>query len=246
MCFFCIIDTNWSSLNYSRMKFYLNCWFFFAEFTLFILLLLICSYSFDGQNMQNQYVKLCRKKQLWTLLATSLFWKIASRKTPIQNLVTILDSSKSKHILLGGGLNCPDINGEQNITAEHFPERNVQEILVDLANNHSITQVHSDPTRNDNLLGLLFISNRSLVKSSTSLPSILDYDITISDLDIWSQYVKQRNTKFINITKQRYSHHGLTQNLEMNYARKQNLQSTSNRRETSNLTNIMSSYHEQT
>ena len=112
-----------------------------------------------------------------------------------------LNSSKPKHILLGGDFNCPDINWEQNITVEHCHDRNIQETLVDLANNHSITQVHSDSTRDDNLLDLMFTSNPSLVKSSTSIPGISDHDITITDLDIRPQYVKQKKRKVYKYNK---------------------------------------------
>ena len=63
--------------------------------------------------------------------------------------------------MLYGYFNCLDKNWEQNITSEHCPDRNVLEALVDLASTHKITQVPSDPTRDGNILDLMFTSNPS-------------------------------------------------------------------------------------
>ena len=54
---------------------------------------------------------------------------------------------------------------------------------------HNLTQVHNQPTREGNLLVLVFVSNTtlSLVKSSTNVPGISDHDI-ITDMETYQEY----------------------------------------------------------
>ena len=52
---------------------------------------------------------------------------------------------------------------------------------------HNLTQVHNQPTREGNLLDLVFVSNPSLVKSSTNVPGISDHDI-ITDMETYQEY----------------------------------------------------------
>ena len=52
---------------------------------------------------------------------------------------------------------------------------------------HNLTQVHNQPTREGNLLDLVFVSNPSLVKSSTNVPGISDHDM-ITDMETYQEY----------------------------------------------------------
>jgi hypothetical protein len=52
---------------------------------------------------------------------------------------------------------------------------------------HNLTQVHNQPTREGNLLDLVFVSNPSLVKPSTNVPGISDHDI-ITDMETYQEY----------------------------------------------------------
>jgi len=41
---------------------------------------------------------------------------------------------------------------------------------------NNFTQIHNKPTRENNLLDLVFVSNPTLVKSSINVPGISDHD----------------------------------------------------------------------
>jgi hypothetical protein len=51
-----------------------------------------------------------------------------------------------------------------------------------------MTQVHNEPTRQNNLLDLIFTMNPSLIKSSTNIPGISDYAIIITDMETKPHY----------------------------------------------------------
>jgi endonuclease/exonuclease/phosphatase family metal-dependent hydrolase len=76
------------------------------------------------------------------------------------------EANKQK-IILAGDFNCPDINWEQQTATG--PDREIQQELMSF---HNLTQVHNQPTREGNLLDLVFVSNPTLVKSLTNVPGI--------------------------------------------------------------------------
>ena len=99
-----------------------------------------------------------------------------------------LNSSKPKHLILCGDLNCPHIIWD-NLTVRNDPnvqDRNTQQQLIDLSVESDLTQVHEEPTRNVNLLDLVITTDPTLVKSSVNAPSISDHDIhvVVTDTDI--------------------------------------------------------------
>ena len=60
----------------------------------------------------------------------------------------------------------------------------VQQQLIETTTSASLTQIHDQPTRADNMLDLVFTSNPSLIKTSVSVPGISDHDIVITDMEI--------------------------------------------------------------
>jgi hypothetical protein len=46
---------------------------------------------------------------------------------------------------------------------------------------NNVTQIHDSPTRENNLLDLVFVSNPTLVKSSVNVPGISDHEIIITN-----------------------------------------------------------------
>jgi hypothetical protein len=64
-----------------------------------------------------------------------------------------------------------------------------------------LTQVHNQPTREGNLLDLVFVSNPTLVKSSTNVPGISDHDIIISDMETRVYHQKSKPRKCFIYTK---------------------------------------------
>ena len=121
--------------------------------------------------------------------------------TQLDESLTKLNSGKAKHILLAGDFNCPGINWDTNTTTENCQDKKIQEHLIEVSNNHNLTQIHREPTRQNNLLDLVFTSNPTLVKSSTNIPGISDHDIVITDFDIKPRYQRQPKRKIYKYNK---------------------------------------------
>ena len=58
-----------------------------------------------------------------------------------------------------------------------------------------MTQVHNEPTRENNLLDLIFTMNPSLIKSSTNIPGISDHANIITDMETKPHYQKTTHRK---------------------------------------------------
>jgi endonuclease/exonuclease/phosphatase family metal-dependent hydrolase len=93
--------------------------------------------------------------------------------------------ANKQNIILAGDFNCLNINWEQQTAMG--PDREIQQELADLMSFHNLTQVHNQPTREGNLLDLVFVSNTTLVKSSTNVPGISDHDL-ITDMETYQEY----------------------------------------------------------
>jgi len=68
-------------------------------------------------------------------------------------------------------------------------DQNVQKTLIDFAVEHGLTQVHHQPTRDNNILDLVFTTNPSLLKTSSSIPSISDDAMIVTGIDIILHYM---------------------------------------------------------
>ena len=66
--------------------------------------------------------------------------------------------------------NCLDIRWDTQTACG--PDREIQQGLADLMGANNLTQIHDSPTRENNLLDLVFVSNPTLVKSSVNVPGI--------------------------------------------------------------------------
>lgn len=96
---------------------------------------------------------------------------------------------------------CPVINWE-HLTVKSGSEKEVQQQLIETTTSASLTQIHDQPTRADNMLDLVFTSNPSLIKTSVSVPGISDHDIVITDMEIKPHYQKILLGKAIYTPKQ--------------------------------------------
>ena len=92
-------------------------------------------------------------------------------------------SAHNKQIILVGDFNCPDVDWETNSAPPGAPDRLIQQAVADATNEHHLTQIHSDPTRQNRLLDLVFVSNPTLVKHSTSTPGLGDHHAVVTDLN---------------------------------------------------------------
>ena len=66
------------------------------------------------------------------------------------------------------------------------------------------THVHNQPTRENNMLDLVFTNNPSLVKTSISVPGISDHAMVVTDIDILLLYIKQKQRKYFIFSKEKW------------------------------------------
>ena len=101
------------------------------------------------------------------------------------------ESQIPNQIILTGDFNCPDINWNNSETSSACPQRNVQQGLIEITTEAQLTQIHEECTRGDNILDLVFVSNPSLVYSSTSQPGISDHACVITETTVKPNYSRQ-------------------------------------------------------
>jgi hypothetical protein len=64
--------------------------------------------------------------------------------------------------------------------------------VVEVTSEAFLTQIHEEPTRENNILDVVFCSNPSLVKNSTSVPGISDHSAVVTDLNTKVYFQKQK------------------------------------------------------
>ena len=65
----------------------------------------------------------------------------------------------------------------------------------------NLTQIHDKPTREDNLLDLVFTTNSSLIKSTTNAPGISDHDMVIQTRTLIQIIHSVNHGRFINLQR---------------------------------------------
>ena len=118
-----------------------------------------------------------------------------------ESIQRIQQSKNGKHIILAGDFNCPDVDWENATVKKGAVDREVQQALLDLSIEHGLTQIQDQPTRDSNLLDLVFTNNPSLVKTSTSVPGISDHAMAVTDIDNLPQFIRQKPRKFFIFSK---------------------------------------------
>ena len=113
----------------------------------------------------------------------------------LRRSLELVTAGKDSQILLAGDFNCPDINWQTLTVKSNAQDKEIQQALIDISIDFNLTQVHEKPTREDNLLDLVFTTNPSLVKSSSNAPGISDHDIVVVDSDTKPFYLKQKPRK---------------------------------------------------
>jgi hypothetical protein len=84
------------------------------------------------------------------------------------------------------------------------PDREVQQSLLDMSVQHNLTQIHETPTKEGNLLDLVFTTNPSLIRSSTNVPGISDHDMVVTDSYIKPYVVKKPSRKCYRFDKAKW------------------------------------------
>ena len=73
--------------------------------------------------------------------------------------------------------------------------------LIDISVEHGLTQVHLQPTREGNILDLVFTNNTSLIKSSNSIPGFSDHAMVVTDSNVKPFYNKEKPRKIYMYSK---------------------------------------------
>ena len=111
------------------------------------------------------------------------------------NKVTV-NGTKDRDIILAGDFNCPGIDWKHNTVSPGSDDRPIQEAIVDITSTALLSQIHDQPTRYSNTIDLVFTSNPSLLKSTSSIPGISDHNVVVSDFDTRPCIKKEKPKKF--------------------------------------------------
>ena len=121
----------------------------------------------------------------------------------LENLQRDLDRIKSEkditEIILAGAFNVPHINWKTNTILEN-PQYSIEinENLLDIVNNHSLTQVVQEPTHGRNTLDLIFTTSPNLMDEIQTTPGISNHHAVTalyrSELDI---NIKPKHTVYM-------------------------------------------------
>ena len=108
------------------------------------------------------------------------------------NNIKQLSGIDAKYVLLGGDFNLPDIDWEEG-SVKSNPQHTaaINWKMIDIANDFKLTQIVTEPTRQGNILDLLFTSHQDLVDKVYIVPGMSDYDAVISEINHSEQIHQQ-------------------------------------------------------
>ena len=112
-----------------------------------------------------------------------------------------LNQKGSRNIIICGDFNCPDINWEYGYTCNQAHNKNVQDKLIEISVENSLIQLQEEPTRQNNILDLIFVTNSSLIKNVTTIPGLSDHNAVIMDSYIKPSFSVTKKRKLYNFKK---------------------------------------------
>jgi hypothetical protein len=121
-----------------------------------------------------------------------------SRSEPIDDLESgisyIFDKFRNNPhctVILGGDFNAGDIDWNTHTAHDHSQNKQINQRIASVISSSGLTQIQTEPTRNDKILDLLCTNKPGLFKAIHSIPGISDHDIILADCDLKSQYAKK-------------------------------------------------------
>ena len=117
----------------------------------------------------------------------------------------VLAKSGTKDVIIAGDFNCPDVDWESNTVPSGAQDRDIQQKLADTMSSSSLSQVHTQPTRLSAMLDIIFTTNPTLLKNSTSIPGLSDHDMVVSDFDTRPHMSKEKSRQFYKYRKANWS-----------------------------------------
>ena len=89
-------------------------------------------------------------------------------------------------LMIGGDFNLPDIDWDMSVVPHGSARVGISNRFLEMASKHSLHQMVTIPTRNENILDLFLINKPGLVKEVSTIPGISpnDHDIVVVDMFI--------------------------------------------------------------
>ena len=111
--------------------------------------------------------------------------------------LTRIMSNKNAHVLVGGDFNCGNIEWSTMQVPEGVPQRQVQSQLLEIVQDHCLSQIVNFHTRKDKTLDLLLTNSPSPVKRVKGIPRIgkADHNIVYIEYDIRAKRIQQAPRK---------------------------------------------------
>jgi len=112
---------------------------------------------------------------------------------PLHELDSVLASlPPDKNIFIGGDFNCREIEWSNYTSPNILHCRK----LIDICNDHSLSQVNLKPTRQSSILELFMTNNPSLIRNCSVVPGLSDHDgMVVTDTNILPSVTKTVNRK---------------------------------------------------
>ena len=106
-------------------------------------------------------------------------------------------SCKNSHALLGGDFSCGDIDWNKLFVPLGMPKRQVQSQLIDIVQEHCLSQVVDIRTRQERILDILLTNNPTPVTRVKGMPATgrADHDIVLVEYDIKAKRIPQSPRK---------------------------------------------------
>ena len=118
--------------------------------------------------------------------------------------LTRIMSNKNTRVLVEGDFNCGNIEWSTMQVPEGVPQRQVQSQLLEIVQDHCLSQVVNFHTRKDKTLDLLLTNSPSPVNRVKGVPPIgmADHDIVYIAYDIKAKRIQQAPPRFTSINEQ--------------------------------------------
>ena len=91
----------------------------------------------------------------------------------------LLPKISNQTIILGGDFNLPDIDWENSLVLPSATNKGQCEHLLSSLDDHALTQVQKEPTRDKNILDLCITNKPGLIKSSRSVGPYPEFRTTV-------------------------------------------------------------------
>ena len=113
----------------------------------------------------------------------------------MEHIETITKNNPQSTIILGGDFNACDIDWHTHQGTPNSTMGPLCETLLTFLSDFFLTQCQKDPTREDSVPDLFCTNKPGLVKSTSTIPGILDHDIIAADCDIRARHTRKAPRK---------------------------------------------------